>query len=52
MEFLKRFEKGDKFNTVKKNAISKAKELAKQRKGKRRGKARKKKKRIERRRKK
>ena len=32
MEFLKRFEKGDKFNTVKKNAISKAKELAKQRK--------------------
>ena len=32
MEFLKRFEKGDKFNTVKKNAISKAKELASQRK--------------------
>ena len=32
MEFLKRFEKGDKFNMVKKNAISKAKELASQRK--------------------
>src|SRR6056300_1439713 len=34
MAFLKRFEKGDKFNTVKKNVISKAKELAKQRKAK------------------
>src|SRR6056300_1366225 len=34
MAFLKRFEKGEKFNTVKKNVISKAKELAKQRKAK------------------
>src|SRR5210317_123222 len=34
MAFLKRFEKGDNFNTVKKNVISKAKELAKQRKAK------------------
>ena len=33
-EFLKRFEKGETFNTVKKNAISKAQELAKQRKAK------------------
>ena len=32
--FLKRFEKGETFNTVKKNAISKAQELAKQRKAK------------------
>jgi len=34
MAFLKRFENGEKFNTVKKNVISKAKELAKQRKAK------------------
>ena len=32
MSFLKRFEKGENFNTIKKNAISKAKELSKQRK--------------------
>ena len=32
MSFLKRFEKGENFNTIKKNAISKAKELASQRK--------------------
>ena len=32
--FLKRFENGEKFDTIKKNAISKAKELAKQRKAK------------------
>ena len=32
MTFLKRFEKGENFNTIKSNAISKAKELAKQRK--------------------
>jgi len=34
MEFLKRFEKGENFNTIKKNAIGKAKELTKQRKAK------------------
>ena len=34
MVFLKRFEKGENFNTVKKNAISKAKELSQQRKAK------------------
>jgi hypothetical protein len=34
MTFLKRFEKGENFNTIKSNAISKAKELAKQRKAK------------------
>ena len=34
MAFLKRFEKGENFNTIKKNAIGKAKELAKQRKSK------------------
>ena len=34
MAFLKRFEKGENFNTVKKNVISKAKELTKQRKAK------------------
>ena len=32
MSFLKRFEKGENFNTIKKNAIGKAKELSKQRK--------------------
>jgi hypothetical protein len=32
MSFLKRFEKGENFDTIKKNAISKAKELASQRK--------------------
>src|SRR5210317_158440 len=32
MSFLKRFEKGENFDTIKKNAISKAKELSKQRK--------------------
>ena len=32
MAFLKRFEKGENFNTIKKNAIGKAKELSKQRK--------------------
>ena len=32
MSFLKRFEKGENFNTIKSNAIGKAKELAKQRK--------------------
>ena len=32
MAFLKRYEKGENFNTIKKNAISKAKELTKQRK--------------------
>jgi len=32
MAFLKRFEKGENFNTIKSNAIGKAKELAKQRK--------------------
>ena len=32
--FLKRFENGEKFDTIKKNVISKAKELAKQRKAK------------------
>ena len=34
MTFLKRFEKGENFNTIKKNAIGKAKELTKQRKAK------------------
>jgi hypothetical protein len=34
MSFLKRFEKGENFNTIKSNAIGKAKELAKQRKAK------------------
>merc|ERR1712010_219397 len=34
MAFLKRFEKGENFNTIKSNAIDKAKELAKQRKAK------------------
>jgi hypothetical protein len=34
MVFLKRFEKGENFNTIKKNAIGKAKELTKQRKAK------------------
>ena len=32
MTFLKRFEKGENFGTIKKNAIGKAKELSKQRK--------------------
>ena len=32
MSFLKRFEKGENFDTIKSNAIGKAKELAKQRK--------------------
>ena len=32
MSFLKRFEKGENFNAIKKNAIGKAKELSKQRK--------------------
>jgi hypothetical protein len=34
MTFLKRFEKGENFNTIKSNAIGKAKELTKQRKAK------------------
>ena len=41
MSFLKRFEKGENFNTIKSNAISKAKELASQRKKKEGGKRRK-----------